>query len=111
MSISEKCHGLATSLFEAWVFIDSARRYASVEEKEKALTASINARAAIYDCEKEASLLPDEAKALNGDLNRVIGEIEWGKFPDARDRLEALSEQVFMSSLQKVVKCECGDKK
>ena len=108
MAISEGCYGLAGSLFGAWVFVDAARRYASVEEKEKALMATINARAAVYDAEKEASLSPDEAKALNDDLNTIIHTIEWREFAEARDRLESLSEQVFMSSLEKVVECECS---
>ncbi len=107
MSISDKCYGLAGSLLSAWVFIDSARRHAAVEEKGKALMASINARAAIYDCEKEASLSPGEAKALNDDLNTVIHAIEWREFSEARERLDALSEQVFHSSLDKVIDCEC----
>lgn len=110
-SISEGCYSLAGSLFGAWVFIDAARRYAGVEEKEKALSATINARAAIYDCEKEASLSPDETKAINDELNTVIHTIEWREFPEARDRLETLSEQVFKSSLEKVVDCECPKKK
>lgn len=108
MPISEKCYGLAGSLFGAWVFIDGARRYAAVGEREKALMATISARAAIYDCEKEASLSPDEAKALNDDLNTIIHAIEWREFSEARDRLESLGEQVFMSSLEKVVDCECN---
>jgi len=106
--ISDECYGLAGSLFGAWVFIDAARRHAAVEEKGKALSATINARAAIFDCEREASLSPDEAKAINDDLNTVIQAMEWREFPEARDRLESLSEQVFMSSLEKVVECECA---
>ena len=108
LPISDECYGLAGSLFGAWIFIDAARRHAAVEEKEKSLSATINARAAIYDCEGEASLSPDEAKAINDDLNTVIHTIEWREFPEARDRLESLSEQVFMSSLEKVVECECA---
>ncbi len=108
--ISEKCHDLATSLFENWLFIDSARRYASVEEKEKALGATINARAAVYDSEKEGAMTESETKALNDDLNEVIHAIEWREFPEARERLEALSEQTFKHALQEVVKCECGGK-
>lgn len=107
MSISDKCYDLAGSLFRAWVFIDAARRHAAVEEKGKALSATINGRAAVYDCEKEASLTPGEAKALNDDLTTIIQAIEWREFSEARDRLEALGEQFFMASLQKVVECEC----
>jgi len=105
--ISDKCHDLATSLFETWLFIDSARRHASVEEKGKALTATINARAAVYDSEKEGAMTESETKALNNDLNEVIHAIEWREFPEARDRLEGLSQQTFMHALQEVVKCEC----
>lgn len=104
--ISEECYGLAGSLFGAWVFIDAARRHAAVQEREKALSSTINARAAVYDCERETSLSPDEAKAINDDLNTVIHAIEWREFAEARDRLESLSEQVFMSSLDKVIDCE-----
>ena len=109
MQISEKCYGLAGSLFTAWTLIDAARRYASVEEKEKALMASTNARAAVYDCEKDASLSSTEAKALNDDLNTVIHGIEWGEFSEARERLETLGEQFFMSTLEKVIDCECPE--
>lgn len=104
--ISEECYGLAGSLFGAWVLIDAARRYASVEEKEKALSATINARASVFDAEKEAAMTEAETKALNDDLNEVIHAIEWREFAEARERLESLSEQVFMSSLEKVVECE-----
>lgn len=106
--ISEECYKLAGDLFASWVFLDSARRYASVEEKGKALTATIIARAAVNDAEKEASMSPNEAKALSHDLDEVIHVIEWGDFAKARDRLESLGEQVFMSSLDKVVECECA---
>ncbi len=109
MHISDKCYGLAGSLFSAWTLIDAARRYAAVEEKEKALMASTNARAAIYDCEKDGSLLPAEAKALNDELNKVIHGIEWREFSEARTRLETLGEQFFMSALEKVVDCECPE--
>ena len=108
MAISDPCHKLAGSLFESWLFIDSARRYASVEEKEKALMATTNARAAVYDAEKEGAMTEDETKALNDDLNTIIHTIEWREFSEARDRLEALGEQTFMHALQKVVECQCG---
>jgi len=106
--ISEGCYRLAGNLFTAWVFIDSARRYASVEEKEKAHSATINARAAVFDAEKEGAMTEGEAKALNNDLNEVIHAIEWREFAEGRERLESLSEQIFMSSLEKVVICECA---
>lgn len=108
MTIHDPCHKLATSLFTSWYFIDNARRYANVEEKEKALTTTINARAAVYDSGAEDSLTESEAKALNDDLTLVIEAIEYRKFAEARDRLETLSEQVFMNALEKVVQCECS---
>jgi hypothetical protein len=106
--ISDKCQVLASSLFNTWYFIDNARRYASVEEKEKALVTTINARAAVYDSGIDGALTESEVKALNDDLNTVIGAIEWREFSEASDRLKALSEQTFMHALQEVVKCECG---
>ena len=106
--ISGKCHDLATSLFEPWILIDSARRYATVEEKLQALLATINARAAVYDSEKEGALTGSETAALRSDLNEVIQAIADGNFKEVRMRLETLSEQTFMSALQKVVACECG---
>jgi len=106
MTISEECYGLAGNLFGAWVHIDAARRHATVEEREKALSATINARSSVYDAEKEQAMTEGEAKALNDDLNEVIHAIEWREFAEARDRLESLSEQVFMNSLEKVVQCE-----
>ncbi len=111
MIISEECYKLAGTLFAGWALIDAARRYATVEEKEKAHQATINARAAVYDAEKEGALTKSEAKSLNDDLNEVVHAIEWREFAEGRDRLEALSEQVFMISLEKVVDCECGEKK
>jgi len=108
MAISNACHKLAGSLFESWLFIDSARRYASVEEKGKALMATTNARAAVYDAEKEGTMTEDETKALNDDLNEVVHAIEWRQFSEARERLESLSEQTFVHALQKVVECECS---
>lgn len=109
MPISDKCYKVAGSLFTSWVFIDAARRYARVEERGKALQATINARAAVYDAEKEGAMTGGEATALNDDLNEVIHAIEGRQFAESRDRLEDLSEQVFMSSLEKVVDCECGE--
>jgi len=107
MSISEDCYNTATSLFNAWYFIDSARRYASVEEKEKARNTVINARSAVYDAGSEGSMTESEVKALNDDLNTVIYKIERGEFVVAKENLGSLSEQTFMSALQKVVACEC----
>lgn len=106
--ISDECYKLAGNLFGSWVFIDSARRYAAVEEKSKALTATVIARAAVYDAEGADAMTTSEAKALNDDLEEVIHTIQKGNFAEARDRLESLSEQVFMSSLDKVVECECA---
>jgi len=111
MIVSEECYQLAGTLFASWALIDAARRYASVEEKEKALQATVNARAAVYDAEKEGAMTESEATKLNDDLNEVVHAIEWREFAEGRDRLEALSEQVFMISLEKVVECECGEKK
>ena len=71
--------------------------------------ASTNARAAIYDSEKDGSLSPNEVKALNDDLNEVIHGIEWKEFSESRVRLESLSEQFFVSVLEKVVDCECPE--
>ena len=108
MTIHDPCHKLATNLFTSWYFIDNARRYASVEEKEKALMTTINARAAVYDAGTEDSLTESEVKALNDDLTLIIGAIEWRQFAEARERLEILSEQVFLNALEKVVQCECS---
>ncbi len=105
--IRDECFGLARNLFKVWLSIESARRFASVEEKEKALTATINARAAVYDAGGADAMTDSEAKALNDDLTEIINTIEGRSFVEARDRLESLSEQVFMSSLQKTVECEC----
>lgn len=105
--ISDECYDLATGIFKTWVFIDAARRYAIVEEKEKALTALVNARAIIYDAESQKALTESEAKALRNDTETVIALIEAGNLAPAKEQLSALSEQVFMSSLQKVVECEC----
>ena len=110
MIISEECYKLAGTLFAGWALIDAARRYASVDEKEKTLLATVNARAAVYDAEKEGALTEGEATKLNDDLNEVVHAIEWRGFAEGRDRLESLSEQVFMISLEKVVECECGEK-
>jgi len=109
--ISEDCHKVATSLFNSWFFIDSARRYAGVEEKEKARDTIINARSAVYDSGSEGAMTESEVKALNGDLDTIIEAIEWRQFSEARERLEAISEQVFMHALQKTVECECGEAK
>jgi len=108
--ISEECHDLATSLFDAWFFIDGARRYAGVEEKEKARNTVINARSAVYDAGSKGAMAEEEVKSLNDDLNTVIEAIEWRQFSEARERLEALSEQTFMHALQKTLECECGPK-
>lgn len=109
MPISDECYKLASSLFTSWIFINAAHRYATVEEKEKALQATVNARASVFDAEKEGALTESEAKALNDDLNEVIHSIEGREFAVGRERLGNLSEQVFMSSLDKVVSCECGE--
>ncbi|GAH75812.1 unnamed protein product [marine sediment metagenome] len=105
--ISEECHDLATVLFKNWLFIDSARRYAITKNKEQALMATINARAVVYESGYEKALTENEAKALATDLEPVIDALNKEEFTFAQDRLHELSEQVFMSALQKVVSCEC----
>lgn len=123
MPISEDCYKLAGSLFASWALISAAHRYAIIEEKEKALQATSNARAAVFDAAKEGAMTQEEARALDDDLNEVIRAIEfggplmmyksgeWREFTEGRERLESLSEQVFMRSLEKVVDCECGEAK
>lgn len=105
--ISDECYEVAKGLFQTWVFIDAARRYTVVEEKEKAVAALVNARAVVYDAESQKALTESEAKALRNDTEAVISLIEAGNLAPAKEQLSALSEQVFMSSLQKVVECEC----
>lgn len=108
MPIHDPCHKLAMNLFTSWYFIDNARRYANVEEKEKALMTTVNARAAVYDSGSEGTLTESEVSTLNDELNLVVEAIEYREFAEARDRLETLSEQVFMNALEKVVQCECS---
>ena len=107
MAISEKCYELAISLFTTWVFIDSARRYSFVEKKDSALMAIVNARAAAYDSEKEGALTEGEREALNTDLMEISHRIGKKDFTYAEEKLDDLSGQLFMLSLQKVVACEC----
>jgi len=106
--ISEKCHDIATSLFKSWLLIDSARRYVTVEERKDALSATINAKAAVYDSGEEGALTESETLAITGDLEGIANAIRDGLLPTAKSRLTDLSEQTFMSALQKVVACECG---
>lgn len=109
--ISEKCHDLAASLFKSWLLIDSARRYVTVEEKKDALAATINAKAAVYDSEKDGVLTESETIAITGDLEGIANAIRDGLLPTAKSRLEGLSDQTFMHALQEVVKCECGSER
>jgi len=111
MPISDECYKLAGSLFAVWALINAAHRYATVGEKEKALMATVNARAAIYDAENEGAMTESEARGLLVDSNVVIYKIEKGEFAVGRENLESLSEQVFISSLEKVISCECGEEK
>jgi len=106
--ISDKCHDLATSLFESWLLIDNAKKYVMVEEKKDALVATINAKAAVYDAGTEKALTESETIAITGDLEGIANAIRDGLLPTAKSRLEDLSEQTFMHALQEVVKCECG---
>ena len=108
--ISEECHKAATSLFNQWFFIDSARRYVNFGEKQEAVLITINARSAVYDSGAEGAMTESEVKALNDDLNTVIEAIESDNLRLAKDRLAALSDQTFMHALQKTVECECGPK-
>ena len=108
MSISDACYNVATPLFRNWMLIDAAKRYASVEQRSDALSATINARASVYDAGSAGVLTEEEVKAINGDLEGIANAIRDGLLPTAKKRLEDLSEQTFMHALQKVVECECG---
>lgn len=111
MPISDECHKLAGSLFASWALISAAHRYAIIEEKEKALQATSHARAAVFDAAKEGAMTQEEARALDDDLNEATLSLLYRASTEAKERLEGLSEQVFMSSLEKVVDCECGEAK
>lgn len=111
MPISDECHKLAGSLFASWALISAAHRYATIEEKEKALQATSNARAAVFDAAKEGAMTQEEARALDDDLNEATLSLLYREPTEAKERLEGLSAQVFMSSLEKVVDCECGEAK
>ncbi|MBA7561802.1 hypothetical protein ES708_03445 [subsurface metagenome] len=108
MAISDACYNVATPLFRNWVFIDAAKRYASVEQRPDALAATINAKASVYDAGSVGVLTKEEVKAINGDLEGIANAISDGLLPAAKTRLEALSEQTFMHALQEVVECECS---
>ncbi len=108
MAISDACYNVATPLFRNWVFIDTAKRHASVEQRSDALTATINAKASVYDAGSEGVLTEKEVKAINEDLEGIVNAIRDGLLPTAKKRLEDLSEQTFMHALQKVVECQCG---
>lgn len=108
MSISDACYNVATPLFKNWLFIEAAKRYASVEQRSDALTATINAKASVYDAGSAGILTEDEVKAINGDLEGIANAIRDGLLPTAKKRLEDLSEQIFMHALEKVVDCQCS---
>jgi len=108
MAISDACYNVATGLFKNWVFIDAAKRYASVEQRSDALSATINAKASVYDAGSIGILTEEEVKAITGDLEGIANAISDGLLPTAKTRLEALSEQTFVHALQKVVECECS---
>ena len=107
--ISGKCFDAATSLFNAWFAIDSARRFAGVGEKEKAEYTVVNARTAVYDAGSAGVMTESEVKALNDDLNTVVAKIREGEIAVAKENLGSLSEQAFITALEKVIQCECGD--
>ncbi|MBA7593443.1 hypothetical protein ES703_00363 [subsurface metagenome] len=108
MAISAACYDVATPLFRNWMLIDAAKRYASVEQRPEALSAAINAKAAVYDAGSVGILTKEEVKAINGDLEGIANAIRDGLLPTAKSRLEDLSEQTFIHALQKVVECECS---
>ena len=108
MSISDACYNVVTPLFRNWLFIDAAKRYALVEQRSDALSATINAKASVYDAGSIGMLTEEEVKTINGDLEGIANAIRDGLLPTAKKRLEDLSEQTFMHALQKVVECQCG---
>lgn len=108
MSVRDECYNLATGIFKTWIFIDAARRYTNIKEGEKALTATVNARAAVYDAHGDEYLTESEAQSLHKDLKDIQDDLSQNYLDGAKERLDRLSEQVFMSALQKVVACECG---
>lgn len=108
MAISDACYNVATPLFRNWIFIDAAKRYASVEQRPDALAATINAKASVYDAGSVGVLTEEEVKAINGDLEGIANAIRDGLLPTAKKRLEDLSKQTFMHALQEVVECECS---
>lgn len=107
MPISEPCYNVATTLFRNWVFIDAARRFASVEQRPEALSATINAKASVYDAGSDGILTEEEVKAINGDLEGIANAIRDGLLTTAKKRLDDLSEQTFLHALEKVVDCQC----
>lgn len=105
--VSDECYNLAKGIFQTWVFIEAARRYATVQDGEKATTATINARGVVYDAHSDGYLTDDETVALHADLKKVQDYLGQKQLAAAQQGLEQLSEQVFMTALDKVVECEC----
>lgn len=105
--ITKECYDLATKLFRGWIFVDSARRYCEVEERDKALTATANAGLAWLQLGYDNVIPENEARALGNSLRGVVDALEKKDFVSARVLLRKLSEDTFSESLQKVVTCEC----
>ena len=106
MPISDKCYNLAAPLFKGWLLVDTARRYAEAEERDKALMATVNAG---WTWVEFGDVIPEsESKAIVADLKVAKTALEGKNFAAAKQMLDRLSGQIFMASLQKVVECECG---
>lgn len=104
--MKQDCYDLASDLFKDWLFIESANRYVRGKEGQKAISAVANAGFNVFESEKLGTLTESEAAALIDDLKDIASKLHRDDLPAAGQKLKDLSEELFISSLDKICKCE-----